>query len=189
MKFKALCIIPHAGEIEIKPLVLCRECRYWYCGCTKGHDCPDGGYWFCADGEKNGEKVKKMADREKVIKGLECMAQKQAPTANPCKGCGYINRPSFAICVKDIASDALELLKEQEAHIVTELEASPTVDAAPVKHGRWVRLDMHKGMADHKCTSCGMEVYVPTSWGEPLYGYCPVCGAKMDLQEDDDKAK
>ena len=55
-----------------------------------------------------------MTDREKVIKGLECLAQKQAPTANSCKDCGYINRPSFAICVKDIASDALALLKEQQ---------------------------------------------------------------------------
>ena len=60
-----------------------------------------------------------MTDREKVIKGLECLAQKQAPTANSCKDCGYINRPSFAICVKDIASDALELLKEQEARVMT----------------------------------------------------------------------
>lgn len=63
-------------------------------------------------------------------------------------------------------------------------EELPTVDAEPVRHGRWVRLDMHKGMADHKCTSCGMEVYVPTSWGEPLYGYCPVCGAIMDEEEE-----
>jgi len=58
-----------------------------------------------------------MTDIEKVKKGLECLAQKQAPTANPCKDCGYINRPNFAICVKDVASDALELLKEQEAEI------------------------------------------------------------------------
>lgn len=52
MKFKAFAIIPRKDEIEIKPLVLCRECRYYYCGCTMGHDCPDGGGWFCADGEK-----------------------------------------------------------------------------------------------------------------------------------------
>ena len=63
------------------------------------------------------------------------------------------------------------------------IKAAPTVEAEPVKHGRWVRLDMHKGMADHKCTACNSEVYVPTSWGEPLYGYCPVCGARMDLEE------
>ena len=76
-----------------------------------------------------------------------------------------------------------------EVTVFKRLRGLPTVDAEPVRHGRWVKLDLHKGMADHKCTSCGMEVYVPTSWGEPLYGYCPVCGAKMDMEEDDDKAK
>lgn len=71
-----------------------------------------------------------------------------------------------------------------EVTVFKRLRALPTVDAEPVRHGRWLRLDMHKGMADHKCTSCGMEVYVPTSWGEPLYGYCPVCGATMDEEEE-----
>lgn len=60
-------------------------------------------------------------DREKVIKGLECIAQKREPTANPCKDCGYIDRPNYAICVKDIASDAIVLLNEQEQRI-NELE-------------------------------------------------------------------
>lgn len=54
-----------------------------------------------------------MIDREKVIKGLECVAQKRESTS-PCNGCGYIDRLNYAMCVKDIASDALELLKEQE---------------------------------------------------------------------------
>ena len=62
-------------------------------------------------------------DREKVKKGLECLAQKQVPMANPCKDCGYSDRPNYAICVKDIASDALELLKEQEPHVLTLDEA------------------------------------------------------------------
>jgi len=54
-----------------------------------------------------------MIDLRKVIKGLECIAQKQEPTGFPCKDCGYISRPNFAICVKDVASDALDLLKKQ----------------------------------------------------------------------------
>jgi hypothetical protein len=54
MRFKAFCIIPHAGEIEIKPLVLCKECKYFDGGerfCMHIGICikPD---WFCADGEK-----------------------------------------------------------------------------------------------------------------------------------------
>ena len=73
-----------------------------------------------------------------------------------------------------------------EVTVFKRLRTMPTVDAEPVRHGRWVKLDLHKGMTDHKCTACGMEVYVPTSWGEPLYGYCPVCGARMDLKGEDD---
>ena len=66
MKFKAFAIIPHPGEIEIKPLVRCMECKHAhmtitgeckYCDMQKDdegflievyHD----GDWFCADGEK-----------------------------------------------------------------------------------------------------------------------------------------
>ena len=52
-------------------------------------------------------------DREKIIKGLECLARKQEQAANPCSKCGYHDRPNFAFCVVDIASDVLALLKEQ----------------------------------------------------------------------------
>lgn len=48
-------VLEKDGAMEIKPLVMCRDCKHWYAGCTKGHDCPDGGKWFCADGEKRGE--------------------------------------------------------------------------------------------------------------------------------------
>ena len=53
-------------------------------------------------------------DREKVMRGLECLAQKQEPMANPCSKCDYHDRPNFAFCVVDVATDALALLKEQE---------------------------------------------------------------------------
>ena len=49
------------------------------------------------------------------------------------------------------------------------------------KRGRWIKLDMHRGMADHKCTACKQECYVPTCMGEPMYAYCPNCGAKMEV--------
>lgn len=56
MKFKALAIIPHPGEIEIKPIVLCKECKHFteqkgVCYC-KLYGWWHGGEWFCADGEK-----------------------------------------------------------------------------------------------------------------------------------------
>ena len=61
-----------------------------------------------------------------------------------------------------------------------EINAMPTVDAVPVRHGKWIKLDMHAHLADHKCTVCGQECYVPTCMGEPMYTYCPNCGARID---------
>ena len=52
---------------------------------------------------------------------------------------------------------------------------------AEPKRGKWIKLDMHRGMADHKCTACEQECYVPTCMGEPMYAFCPNCGAKMEV--------
>lgn len=59
-------------------------------------------------------------------------------------------------------------------------ELMPTVDAVPVKHGRWKPSPYLEGM--FKCSVCGDE------WGAtakliPMM-YCPACGAKMDLGEE-----
>ena len=53
------------------------------------------------------------------------------------------------------------------------------------KRGRWIKLDMHIGMADHKCTACEQECYVPTCMGEPMYAFCPNCGADMRGEQDE----
>lgn len=58
-----------------------------------------------------------MIDREKVLNGLECLAQVRDPVANPCRKCGYADRPNYAMCVVDCSKDALELLKGQEESI------------------------------------------------------------------------
>ena len=102
-----------------------------------------------------------MISREQVIRGLECLIQRQEPTANPCKGCGYINRPNFAICVKDIASDAYDLLKEQDA-------VEPRRDANCVMMFR--------------CGVCGEYVgFIDSDPGDPNEqdNYCRNCGRKV----------
>lgn len=68
------------------------------------------------------------------------------------------------------------------------IRAAHTVDAVPVVHGRWVRLDAHRGMEQFKCSICRSECYVPTCMREPMYDYCPNCGAKMDGGADDGTA-
>lgn len=52
-------------------------------------------------------------------------------------------------------------------------EEVPTVDVAPVVHGRW-RDNGIAGSVLVKCTVCGFDC------GASSFFYCPKCGAKMD---------
>lgn len=63
---------------------------------------------------------------------------------------------------------------------------APTIDAVPVVHARWV---------DNHCTACGMQPMGDELWehldGAPprmefFMSYCPCCGAKMDVEEEED---
>lgn len=60
------------------------------------------------------------------------------------------------------------------------LREQPTIEPER-KTGKWIKLDMH-----HKCTACGQECYVPTCMGEPMYTYCPNCGARMEGENETD---
>lgn len=53
-----------------------------------------------------------MVDREKVLRGLECLAT----DAVPCTECPYCNQ---GFCPSAVARDAIELLKEQEPRVLT----------------------------------------------------------------------
>jgi hypothetical protein len=55
----------------------------------------------------------------------------------------------------------------------------PTIDAEPVKHARWEQCCNLMGEY-FKCSECGYKAEVPTCMGEPIYIFCPNCGAKMD---------
>ncbi len=73
-------------------------------------------------------------------------------------------------------------------HVLEEMDEAPTVNVVPVVHGKWI---ITGGMKPpeyhhhHQCSIC--ESYAPMS---PPYGvremltpHCPVCNAKMDLEE------
>ena len=51
--------------------------------------------------------------------------------------------------------------------------AAPTIDAAPVVHGKW-EVSMSP-FWDAKCSECGFRTKTDWKWR-----YCPECGAKMD---------
>ena len=52
--------------------------------------------------------------------------------------------------------------------------------AESVKYGQWNKISNLMGEY-FKCSQCGYKADIPTCMGEPIYEYCPHCGAKMDL--------
>ena len=54
---------------------------------------------------------------------------------------------------------------------------APTIEAEPVRHGRWERGDNFKP----KCSVCG-EFHLYAWPDHKKCKYCPNCGAKMDLK-------
>ena len=55
------------------------------------------------------------------------------------------------------------------------IQEMPTVDAVPVRHGRWE----WDGEA-FVCSACGSGYKgQPTMMGKPMFEFCPVCGADM----------
>lgn len=57
----------------------------------------------------------------------------------------------------------------------TDVRNAPAVDAAPVRHGRWEWKDGAAYCTAHKGKTN------PSLYG---YGYCPLCGAKMDGESE-----
>ena len=53
------------------------------------------------------------------------------------------------------------------------IDEAPTIEAEPVKHGRWVDNGIPESILS-KCSVCGF------SCGAYTFNYCPNCGAKMD---------
>lgn len=138
-----------------------------------------------------------MVDREKVIKGLECCSQM---SGNVCRKCPYwdechdTNLPLYGI--PHLASDALELLKEQQETIAsfqgTNRKLFAVLAEQPEqKHGHWVYDPdgMDWGIPAWRCSEChcrndnippNIESMNPLRWAGSRY--CPNCGAKMGME-------
>lgn len=64
--------------------------------------------------------------------------------------------------------------KKTSVALKKDINAMPTVDAEPVRHGKWIPWKYHDGF---RCEICKEPVY-------NKYKYCPNCGAKMDGGEN-----
>ena len=79
---------------------------------------------------------------------------------------------------------------------IADLADAPTIDAAPVVHGRWVdRWGGKYANPHYECSECkksalykcDYDVLANGLWLQDLSDYCPHCGAKMDLEVPDGK--
>ncbi len=69
------------------------------------------------------------------------------------------------------------------------IDVRKTIDAEPVRYGKWIPFKGETGVEafgyteytvlGFGCSICGADVDV----SEEYFKYCPLCGAKMDLEE------
>ena len=64
------------------------------------------------------------------------------------------------------------------------INRTPAADVEPVRHGRWVDYMVR----DWRCSECGQKIIKVRNVDGYCYNdkpnYCPNCGAKMDLEEE-----
>lgn len=92
-----------------------------------------------------------------------------------------INEDDVLRIVERVTNEAVEKNQRKyliQPRIIAEIAGLPTIEAEPVKHGRW--------MYPFYCSECGFAPYYSS---DLTYNYCPNCGARMDLKEDKDNGK
>ena len=68
----------------------------------------------------------------------------------------------------------------------SEIECAPTLDAVPVRHGKWIYGESDSGYDGYYCSHCmGHVRWYGKAGGQSIdfisdYHYCPNCGARMD---------
>ena len=68
-------------------------------------------------------------------------------------------------------------------HAAETLRLAPSIDAEPVRHGKWInKTEMRHGLCDYRfdCSECS---HIFWASGVENFNFCPCCGAKMDLPE------
>ena len=68
--------------------------------------------------------------------------------------------------------DCCDGLSVPIAVVQQNIKDATTIDAEPVRHGRWI--DAREYCGDYMCSNC------EALYGTNKFNYCPNCGAKMD---------
>lgn len=91
----------------------------------------------------------------------------------------YIELKTAIDAVNDVYYDTPDINLSADK-LESALRGVPSVDVAPVVHGRWA----HLGGDEWCCSACGFVITTDGSWDKPTKKYCEDCGARMDGDSD-----
>ena len=77
-----------------------------------------------------------------------------------------------------IQESAIKLVEATRDYIAS-LSAADVVE---VRHGRWMDAESDDGCTVWHCSACSCPV--KTIGGYPIYRHCPMCGARMDKEDE-----
>ena len=81
-------------------------------------------------------------------------------------------------------SEAIRMFEnaEQDSFDVEEVtDGLNYLPSVKPKVGRWIVIDHQRNRFE--CSNCHTEGYVDTQMYKPIWKYCPICGAKMEVEE------
>lgn len=85
-----------------------------------------------------------------------------------------------------IRKDADEKLKTEIAVLLKDIEEQPTIEAEPVRHGKWIETEENHGFDDEvrnkalACSVCKVAFRISDYEQIEDFRFCPNCGARMD---------
>ena len=88
----------------------------------------------------------------------------------------YIERESLINHVEDLPTWGADGNLLDREDVISSIENRLAADVAPVRHGRWIP-QVVLGEKAWDCSEC-------KTLGSPHWKWCPVCGAKMDLEDE-----
>ena len=81
----------------------------------------------------------------------------------------------------ELFPDEIDGLQTYNAEVQAIINSQPTIEAVPVKRGKWIKADSQQYFRKHypafTCSECGQRKDSQKTWN-----YCPYCGARMDKE-------
>ena len=66
---------------------------------------------------------------------------------------------------------------------IKDVDAIPSADVAPVRHGRWIEPSrLYYGAKQYECSLCYSDIFWKKHSITEKYPHCPNCGCVMDLE-------